>query len=88
MTLVNVKNIKRDVWLSLDRNKISNLFSQVFLLDLRPSFYQIGDGYHGKTSIDDLPIEFDNFVKSLKKSDSEKEKIRKIGIKYLNQVEI
>lgn len=88
LTLINIKNIKRDVWLSLDRNKISNLFSRVFLLDLRPSFYQTEDGYRGKTGMDDLPIEFDNFVKSLKKSESEKEKIKKIGMKYLSQAEI
>lgn len=88
LVLVNIKNIKREVWLSLDRKKISNLYNQVFLLDLRPSFYQIGAKHHGKTNIDDLPIEFDSFVKSLKKSDSEKKKIREIGIKYLNQVEL
>ena len=87
LVLVNIKNIKRDIWLSLDRSKISNLFSQVFLLDLRPYFYQSGDGRRGKTSIDDIPIEFNNFIKSLKKSDIEKEKIGKIGAKYLGLME-
>lgn len=88
MTLVNVNNVKRDIWLSLDQKEIKELFSQVLVLDLRPHFYQTVAGHRGKTAIDELPIEFDSYVKSLSKSDNEKRAIKRLGIKYLNQANL
>jgi DNA repair protein SbcD/Mre11 len=87
LALINFKDVKRDVWLSLDHSRILDSFSHTFLTDLRPSFYQAEDARYGKTSIDDLPIEFDRFVKSLKKDDDEKKLIKELGVKYLTLAE-
>ena len=87
MVLINIENIKREIWLALDRKAIEKDFKKVFILELRPSFYQKKGKYSGKTHIDDLPIEFDNFIKNLKKSKKEKDLIKKLGITYLQKAQ-
>ena len=87
MVLINIENIKREIWLALDRKAIEKDFKKVFILELRPSFYQKKGKYSGKTHIDDLPIEFDNFIKNLKKSEKEKDLIKKLGMIYLQKAQ-
>jgi len=85
MVIVNIENTKREVWLTLDKKAIEKDFKKVFVFELRPSFYQKESRYSDKTHINDLPIEFDYFVKNLKKSKAEKNLIRKLGISYLEK---
>ena len=87
MVLINIENIKREIWLALDKKAIEKDFKKTFVLELRPSFYQKEGKYSNKTHIDDLPIEFDNFIKNLKKSEKEKDLIKKLGISYLQKAQ-
>jgi DNA repair protein SbcD/Mre11 len=87
VVLINIENIKREVWLALDRKAIEEKFKKAFVLELRPIFFQKEGKYSGKTHIDDLPIEFDYFIKKLKKPKQEKDLFKKLGIIYLQQAQ-
>lgn len=87
IVLLNINHLKKDIWLGLDRKEIETIFKQALVLEIRPTFYQKETGTSAKTYLEDISIEFDNFVNKLNKVKKEKVLIKKLGADYLNQAQ-
>jgi DNA repair exonuclease SbcCD nuclease subunit len=81
-------NIAHDTFLKLDSRAIDEIFSQVFYLEKQ--FSQIarpGESAAG-TAIASLPVEFERYIENMPEGEFDRERLKALGVRYLQEDEV
>ena len=81
---IQLDNITKDKYLQIDRKEIEKIFPGAFHIEVIPRLAVTKGLASPSTSIDELHIEFDRFLKSKKIDEKEEKQLLEIAKKYLD----
>ncbi|MDZ7262277.1 MAG: exonuclease SbcCD subunit D [candidate division KSB1 bacterium] len=87
MVSLELVNIQHDTFLRLDPKRIDAIFERVFYLEKYFSQIERRGEASKVTAIEALPLEFERYVENLETIELDKERLKKMGVRYLEDAD-